>query len=96
MILHLLAQVTDLGSVLPQVGFGGTLLVVIIRWLNRVEVFITTRLDAMERTSAQRNEETNHVIRGLSKAMWMDLASRPYSEPFIKEEAKRMLDKLKQ
>lgn len=93
-MLHFISQLENLGPLLPQAGFGGALLVIVIKWLNRVETFITTQFAAMERAAAARAEETNHVMRGLSKALWMDLASRPYSEPFIKDEARRMVTKM--
>ena len=39
-------------------------------------------------------DRIEHNLRGLSKAMWMDLAARPGADEFVKNEAKRMLRKL--
>ncbi len=66
-----IAQVTEFGPLISQLGFGG-----LLTWI------VSVRLDRLE-----------HTLKGLSKAMWMDLAQR--SGPgFIQDEARRMLEKL--
>ena len=39
-------------------------------------------------------DRIEHTMKGLSKALWMDLASRPHADAFVKNEAKRMLSRL--
>lgn len=39
-------------------------------------------------------DRIEHSVKGLSKALWMDLASRPHADDFVKNEAKRMLSRM--
>ncbi len=80
---HLIAQAADLATVAgpwAQMGFGGALLIIIIRWLQRIESVVSNRLEGVE-----------HAMRGLSKAIWLDLANRADAGSFVREEAKRSL-----
>lgn len=36
-------------------------------------------------------ERIEHTLRGLSRAPWMDLASRPYTDKIIREQAHRVV-----
>ena len=40
-------------------------------------------------------DRIEHSLKGLSKALWMDLASRPHADEFVKQEARRMLAKMR-
>lgn len=69
----LIAQASDaaaagIPALIAQFGFGGILVVVVMRGMERIE----------------------HTLKGLSRALWSDLASRPYSQPFVKEQAKKI------
>lgn len=81
----------DYAALVPQLGFGGALLWIVTNWLRDIRIFIVARLETMDRASSDRHEMLNHTLRGLSKLIAMDLASRPYSEEITKSEAKRML-----
>ncbi len=39
-------------------------------------------------------ERIEHTVRGLSMALWMDLASRPHSDPFIKQTAQKEIARM--
>lgn len=81
------AQINEVMSNSPivSVGFGGTLVVVFSRFLARLEVIFTSRMDNIE-----------HAQRGLSKAVWMLLAEISTAGSFVREEAKRMIERDKQ
>lgn len=68
----LLSQINEYAPMVPQLGFGGLVLWIVSRGLERIE----------------------HVLRGLSIALWTDLAARPYSDQFIKEQARKILSDL--
>lgn len=53
-----------------------------VGWPGAVLWIVVRRLDSLE-----------HAMKGVSKALWMDLASRPDAAPFVKAEAKRMIDR---
>lgn len=81
-MIHLIAQFPasgDISSLITSFGWPGVVLLVVIRWLQRIE----KACDRME-----------HSNRGLTKSLWTDLASRPYSSSFIKAEADRELAKI--
>lgn len=84
-IIHLIAQseVANFTPILAQFGWPGLILLIIIKWLDR-----------MERVVERGFENQAHVNRGLSKALWTDLAARPYSDAMIKAEAIRELAKI--
>lgn len=76
------AQISEtLAGVTPmvQMGFGGALLVVVVRWLSRVEAGL---------------QNVEHAMRSLSKAIWMDLSERAAPGSFVREEAKRTLKRM--
>lgn len=73
------AALGDLAPLIGQIGWPGVVLLIVVKWLQRLERAI------------DRSEHTN---RGLSKALWMDLASRPYSSAYIKAEADRMITRM--
>lgn len=75
----LISQINMDPASVMQFGFGGALLIVITRFLDRM----MDRLEALE-----------HTMKGLSKALWMDLSCRPDASGFVREEAKRMLDRM--
>ncbi len=72
-----LAQM-DATTLVPQLGFGGILVWVIVSWLKRVE----SKLDSL-----------THSIQSLAKAVWLDLAERATPGSFVREEAKRMVER---
>lgn len=53
-----------------------------VGWPGAVLWIVVRRLDSLE-----------HAMKGVSKALWMDLASRPDAAPFVKAEAKRMIER---
>lgn len=55
-----------------------------VGWPGAVLWIVVRRLDSLE-----------HAMKGVSKALWMDLASRPDAAPFVKAEARRMIDREK-
>lgn len=65
-------------TLIPQLGFGGVLIWVIVSWLKKIETSL---------------ENLNHTIRGLNKAIYLDLAERATPGSFVREEAKRMVEK---
>lgn len=75
-----LAQ-TDYTTLVPQLGFGGVTIWIVVRWLSKME---------------QSLENLNHTMRGLSKAIYLDLAERATPGSFVREEAKRMVEKERQ
>ncbi len=84
---HVIAQVAanivaqmDTATLLPQFGFGGLVVWVVVSWLKKIEVSL---------------ENLNHTVRGLSKAIYLDLAERAQPGSFVREEAKRMVEKEK-
>lgn len=80
--MHSIAQLSEAVSGLApvaQMGFGGALLIIVVRWLTRVEAGLA---------------DVTHAMRGLSKAIWMDLAERAVPGSFIREEAKRTLQRM--
>lgn len=82
---HFIAQATELAALAgpwAQMGFGGALLYVIVRWLQRIENVVSSRLEGVE-----------HAMRGLSKAIWLDLANRADAGSFVREEAKKSIDR---
>lgn len=78
-LLVCLAQMPEMPAMIAQYGWPGIVLLVVIRWLQRIE----KACDRME-----------HSNRGLTKSLWTDLASRPYSSNFIKAEADRELARM--
>lgn len=78
-MLDLISQIPFDAGALAQMGFGGALLVIVARFLDRM----MDRLEALE-----------HTMKGLSKAMWMDLSCRPDASGFVRQEAKRMLERM--
>lgn len=84
MMTTICAQATaEYGPLVAQFGFGGAVLFILVRWLDSVTKW-------MERID-NRMERSDHTMRGLSKALWMDLASRPNADSIIKEHAKQMV-----
>lgn len=77
---NLLAQAADYGPLVSQFGFGGALMWILVH-----------RLDRYEDANARRAERNDHILRGLSRALWVDLASRPYSDRPTKDQAKKIL-----
>ena len=57
-------------------------------------VFVLTMvwivLRGQERMEAAQHT-TDHVLRGLSRALWVDLASRPYSDAATKVQARKII-----
>jgi hypothetical protein len=44
---------------------------------------------------AERNQlTTDHILRGLSRAMWFDLANRPNADTFVKLQANKILSEM--
>ena len=39
-------------------------------------------------------DRIEHSLKGLSKALWMDLASRNHGDPYIKSVAQREIDRM--
>lgn len=74
-----LAQVNVDPAAAVQFTFGGALLVIISKFLDRM----MDRLESLE-----------HTMKGLSKALWMDLSVRPDATEFVRQESRRMLDKM--
>lgn len=82
---QLLAQANEIAGVVnpfAQWGIGGGLLFLVGRFLSRVEVIFSTRMDNIE-----------HAHRGLAKAVWMLLAEISTAGSFVREEAKRMIER---
>ena len=81
---HFLAQAEELlkASPLAQLGIGGAALLIFARFLARLEVIFSSRMDNIE-----------HGQRNLSKAIWMLLAELSTAGSFVREEAKRMVEK---
>lgn len=72
-IAAMLAQAsTDYGALIAQCGFGGMVLIIVSRWLERID----------------------HTLRGLSMALWTDLAARPTSTPYIQDMARKQISKM--
>lgn len=73
LIASILAQTgTDYGAIVAQCGFGGMVLIIVSRWLERID----------------------HSLKGLSMALWSDLASRPSSTPYIKDMAQKQITRM--
>lgn len=70
------AQAADYGTLIAQFGFGGAVLWILVKWMESITKWM---------------ERIDHTIRGLSKAMWMDLASRPSADAIIKKHAMEMV-----
>jgi len=75
-ISEVVAQATsgtgDWSALIAQLGFGGMILLVVSRWLERID----------------------HTLKGLSMALWTDLASRPQATDYIKETAKNQIARM--
>lgn len=54
-----------------------------IGWPGIVLVLVNQRIDRIE-----------HTMKGLSMALWMDLASRPHADPFIHKTAQKEIARL--
>lgn len=54
-----------------------------VGWPGIVLWIVASKLDQME-----------HTMRGLSKALWMDLAQRSTADDFIRKESEKMLAKM--
>jgi hypothetical protein len=39
----------------------------------------------------KRLDRIEHVVAGLSKALWFDIAARPSADKFIKDQAKKVI-----
>lgn len=78
-----IAQVAEFGPLVSQFGFAGALLWILVR-----------RLDRYEDLNERRAERFEHVLRGLSRALWIDLAARPYSDLATKEQARKILSEM--
>ncbi len=83
-IAAILAQAPEatISTLIPQVGLGGAFLLIFARFLARIEVIFATRMDNIE-----------HAQRGLAKAVWMLLAEISTAGSFVREEAKRMIER---
>lgn len=69
---------------LAQVTYENSVgLVSQIGWPGLILYIVVTRLDRLE-----------HTLKGLSKALWMDLASRPYTDIIIKDIARAEISKM--
>lgn len=87
-----------LSPILTNLGVGGVIIWILVNWLREHKTDLAENarkhgeeLKEIRETLKTNGENVEHVIRGLSKAMWLDLAERPTSSPFVKEEAARML-----
>lgn len=71
---HLLAQITsdNVLDTVTKIGWPGIVLLIVTRWLERIE----------------------HTVKGLSMALWMDLASRPHTDPYVKKTADREIARM--
>ncbi len=74
MTTTLLSQISEstaggLPGLVVQFGFGGVVLLMVHRGMERIE----------------------HTLRGLSRALWMDLASRPYTDKIIRDQAHKIV-----
>ena len=83
-IAEIIAQTEQesISTLIPQVGIGGTFLLIFARFLGRIEVIFATRMDRID-----------HGQRGLSKAIWVLLAEVSTAGSFVREEAKRMIER---
>ena len=71
---EVIAQISEstaggIPGLVVQFGFGGVVLLMVHKGLERIE----------------------HTLRGLSKALWMDLASRPYTDKIIRDQANKIV-----
>lgn len=73
------AQIIDVPQFVSQLGFGGIIVWVVLAGINRID----SRLERME-----------HTQRGLSSALWADLAARSPEDSFIYKQATKMLAKI--
>ena len=82
--MNLIAQFSEVLNAGPfaQLGIGGAFLLAFVRFLSRLEVIFSNRMDAIE-----------HAQRNLSKAVWMTLAEISHAGSFVREEAKRMIER---
>ncbi len=80
-ILAQAAEVINTTAIAP-VGIGGGALLLFARFLARLEVIFSSRMDNIE-----------HAQRGLSKAIWVLLAEISTAGSFVREEAKRMIQR---
>lgn len=80
-MIHLLAQVATDGfiEVFKTVGWPGVVLLFVMRGMERIE---------------RAMEQFAHSNKGLSMAIWMELASRPHADPFFKAAAQREINKM--
>lgn len=83
-----LAQTLEYGPLVAQFGFGGALLWIMVKWMESVIKLMERILVWMERT--------DHTLRGLSKALWMDLASRDCADRIVRDHAKQMVSRLEE
>lgn len=74
-----LAQAADYGPLVAQFGFGGATLWILVKWMDSITTWMG-RID--------------HALRSLSKAMWMDLASRESADKFVRDHARQMVSQL--
>ncbi len=74
---ELFAQM-DPTTLVPQLGFGGILIWVIVSWMKRLDASL---------------ENLNHSMKNLSKSIYLDLAERAAPGSFIRQEAKRMVER---
>lgn len=77
--MSIVAQATEYGPIVAQYGFGGAVLWILVKWMESITKWM---------------ERIDHTLRGLSKAMWMDLASRPTADAIIQAHAKQMIAKM--
>lgn len=80
-MMHLLAQIStdNVVDVLTKVGWPGVVLLLVMRGLERLE---------------RAMEKFDHTMKGLAMGLWMELASRPHADPFIKATAQREIAKM--
>lgn len=62
-----------------QLGFGGVLILVVLRGFDLI-------IRSLERI--------DHTMKGLGRAVWMDLASRPHADQYIRDEAHRVIERM--
>lgn len=80
MTTETIAQVaTDYGPLVAQYGFGGVLIVVVLRGFDMI-------VRALERVE--------HTMKGLGMAIWTDLASRPHVDQVTKNRANSAIAKM--
>lgn len=90
MSLSLLAQLATENSALYTYGPLG-IFCAFFMWR---EVKREAHLERDREAIREGFEAINHTIRGLSKAMWTDLANRSDPGSYIREEAKRTIERM--